>query len=474
VPTLEAGPWERFERDAVAYGQNGVMKITSIRTSGLGDTTYLLAHDGAALIVDPQRDTARFDQALADARVRLTHVLETHLHNDYISGGLHLARARGARLVLPAGAGAAFDHVPAFHNEDLDGGPFTIRPLHTPGHTPEHTSYLVLIDGEPAAVFSGGSLLVGSAGRTDLLGIDRAEQLARMQHASVQRLARLPDHTGLYPTHGEGSFCSTTSAGRSTSTIGQEKVSNPALLYSDAEDFVAGELSALQPYPSYYAFMGPITLIGPEPLPDISIPVMDIGDVPEEAALVDIRPRAVVAQGHISSALLIEMSDRVAVWAGWLLDFDQPVVLIAEFGQDVEDVATQFARIGFDHVLGVVHDLSGWEAANGPLATFDLRTADDLMAAMSSDDPPQILDVRAPGDWEIGHIEGSVHAYTPTLADHVPDGLESDREVWVACATGFRALIGAGYLERAGFRPVVVAEGGVPDVLHRGATRAAD
>ena len=450
------------------------MEITAVRTTGLGDTTFLVAHDGTGVIVDPQRDVDRFEQAASDAGVDISHVLETHVHNDYLSGGRELAGRTGAALVLPAAAGVAFGHVPAFHNEDLNGGPFAIRPIHTPGHTPEHMSYLVLVDDQPIALFSGGSLLVGSAGRPDLLGIERAEQLARLQWISVNRLAELPDEVGLYPTHGKGSFCTSTIAGRATSTIGLEKRSNPVLNYANVEAFVSGELGGLQPYPSYYGHMAPINLMGPDPLPTIDLPEVDSSSLPPDVSLVDIRPRSSVAAGHIPRSVALEMSDRVGVWAGWLLPFDATVVLIAEHGQDVVEVAKQFGRIGFDHVAGVVYDLEPWVAANGPLASFETRTADDLYEALRSDSPPQVLDVRSPGDWEIGSLEGSIFRYTPSLLEGIPADLDPGRDVWIVCTTGFRAMAASTFLEQGGFRPVVVAEGGVADVLHRAASGVGD
>jgi rhodanese-related sulfurtransferase len=442
------------------------MRITAIRTTGLGDATYLLAHEGRGIVVDPQRDVDRFEHAVADAGVRLEYVLETHLHNDYVSGGRQLAARAGAGLVVPAGAGVAFDHVPAFHHEDLDGGPFTVRPIHTPGHTPEHMSYLILIDGEPVAVFSGGSLLVGSAGRTDLLGIERAEQLARLQFGSLQRLASLPDAVGLYPTHGEGSFCSATEAGRATSTIGLEKRTSPVLAHADADAFVAGQLGALQPYPDYYAHMGPINLMGPVAYDPPEVPELDVNALPSPVSLVDIRPRAAFASGHLPGSIGLEESDRVGVWAGWLLPFDATVVLVAERGQDVAEVARQFGRIGFDHVAGVVYDLDAWVEAGGEPASFPTASAAGLAEALAAQEPPQVLDVRSPGDFEIGHIEGSLHAYVPTLRSGLPDGLDPERDVWVVCRSGFRAVAAAAFLEGAGVVPVVVTQGGVPDVLH--------
>ena len=448
------------------------MNITAIRTPGLGDTSYLIGHDGAGVVIDPQRDVDRFERAAAEAGVELTLVLETHLHNDYLSGGRDLAQRSGARLVLPAGAGAAFDHAPAFHNEELDAGSLVLRPLHTPGHTPEHVSYVVLLDEEPVAVFSGGSLVVGSAGRTDLLGADRAEQLARLQYQSVMRLAELPDETGLYPTHGEGSFCTSVAAGRSSSTIGLERRGNPVLHYPHAEAFVEGQLASLEPYPSYYAHMGPINLMGPSPLPPIDLPEVTPAQLDEGVHLVDVRPRVSFAAGHIPGSIGIEMGDRVGVWAGWLLPFDSSVVIVAERGQDVDEVARQFGRIGFDHLAGVLYDVPGWAAVNGRLLSFETRTADELFEALADGDVPQILDVRAPGDWDIGTIEGSILGYTPHLKDGLPAELDPGQDVWIVCATGFRTLAASTYLEEGGFRPVVVTEGGVPDVLHRAALEA--
>jgi glyoxylase-like metal-dependent hydrolase (beta-lactamase superfamily II) len=197
------------------------MEIRALRTPGLGDTSYVMAEHGVGVVVDPQRDIGRFLDAAEGLGVQVHYVLETHLHNDYLSGGRELAKRTGAQLILPAGAGAAFTYVPAFHLEEFGEGRLRLRPLHTPGHTPEHVSYLALVDGEEVAVFSGGSLLVGSAGRTDLLGTKRASQLARLQFQSLQRLSALGDEVQLYPTHGAGSFCSAGPSGPATSTIGK-------------------------------------------------------------------------------------------------------------------------------------------------------------------------------------------------------------------------------------------------------------
>ena len=227
---------DRFCIVCEAVGGRWSLEVISIRTPSLGDSTYVLIADNHAVVVDPQRDIGRFLEIVEQHGVLVSHVLETHMHNDYVSGGRDLARKTGAELILSAATSAAFAFVPAFHREVLEGPDgIVIDPIHTPGHTPSHTSYFVRSDTSDPAVFTGGSLLVGSAGRSDLLGDEFARSLSKLQYGSLQRLATLPDHTGLFPTHGEGSFCSATAAGRTTSTIGAEKAENPLYQFHDAD-----------------------------------------------------------------------------------------------------------------------------------------------------------------------------------------------------------------------------------------------
>ena len=434
------------------------MNITTFVTPGLGDSTYLFEHDGVGILVDPQRDIDRFVEAAAGLDTRF--VLETHLHNDYVSGGRFVAAATGAELVLPASSGAAFDHRAAFHMEDLDGGSFAVRPIHTPGHTPEHVSYLVLVDGEAVALFSGGSLLVESAGRSDLLGMARAESLAKLQYGSVSRLSQLPDHVGLYPTHGAGSFCTSSVAETAASTIGAEKRSNPVLAHPTAASFVQEALTGLQPYPDYYAHMGPINLAGPEPMPVISAPLIAIDHVPDGAHIIDIRPQADYAAGHLPGSYGLEFEDQMGVWAGWLVPFNDPIVLVANTNQDTTAATVQLARIGYDRVVGVVTDLGDRD----DLSTYRLASIADLRSELHGASP-QVLDVRAPGDWDASTIPGSFLRYVPDLRTQLPEGLDPDQPVWVICGGGYRSQMAVRYLEAGGFEPIVVTGGGVAEVL---------
>ena len=225
--------------------------------------------------------------------------------------------------------------------EDIESDAFDIRPIHTPGHTPEHTSYLVLIDGEPVAVFSGGSLLVGSAGRSDLAGPARADTLARLQYQSVNRLATLPDDVKLFPTHGQGSFCTSSGTGKETSTIGEERESNPVLAYPDEDSFVDSQLSGLVPYPTYYQHMGPANLYGRDPLiiPDLpTLSAEEIAGLDPDVWLVDTRPRQDFAEGHLPGSIAIEMRHDLGIWVGWVLPFNAPIVLVMSPDQDLDDL----------------------------------------------------------------------------------------------------------------------------------------
>lgn len=434
------------------------MHIETIRTEGLGDSTHILIHEGIAVVVDPQRDLDRFERVLNDEDADLRMVIETHLHNDYVSGGLAMSRQTGAELLMPAGAAPVFRHRPAFHHEDVDLGSLLIRPIHTPGHTPEHTSYLVVFEGRERAVFSGGCLLVGSAGRTDLLGEERAESLARLQYGSVFRLADLPDQVDLFPTHGAGSFCTTSGAGDVTSTIGAEKKTNPVLLFEDEDAFVKGQLSNLVPYPAYYRHMGPLNVRGVDEA-DLSVP--EIETIPQDVTVVDARPMERYAAGHLPGALGIELRDSFGTWVGWLTEHNTPLVLVMDPDQDTEEAVRQLARIGYDDVRGIARHPAGE-------STVSFDVADVRQFAEAARSGAQILDVRAPNEWaEDGSIEGSILSYVPDVARETPSGLREDEPVWVLCGSGYRATMAAGILQDRGFDPVVLIERGATDVLHQ-------
>ncbi|MCC7106345.1 MAG: MBL fold metallo-hydrolase, partial [Chloroflexi bacterium] len=289
-----------------------------------------------------------------------------------------------------------------------------------------------------------------------------------LQYGSVQRLAALPDEVGLYPTHGEGSFCAASGAGRSVSTIGLEKRENPVLAYSDAGSFADGQVAGLGPYPRYYAQMGPINTLGPPPLPAREVPELAPDQVVALGAdtwVVDGRSRQAFAAAHVPGALGVELADDFGTWVGWLLPFSAPLALVLDRDQDVDEAVVQLGRIGFERVAGVLRGMDIWTSQGRQTASFETVGLAAFVDAVRAGDAQQVLDVRTPAEWQTGHLDGALHRFVADLVTTPPLELRSDETVWLACASGFRAAIAASLLQRAGYRPVPLASGGVPDVL---------
>lgn len=431
------------------------LEVTAIPTPGLGDTSYVVRRGSTAVVIDPQRDIDRFIAGIDGARLAAT--FDTHVHNDYISGAKLLTEASGGDLVLPAASGVTYAFRPAFHLEAMDFGDLVVEPIHTPGHTPEHTSYLVIVEGTPVAVFTGGSMLVGSAGRTDLLGMDRAEQLGRLQYGSLHRLLELPDDVEVYPTHGGGSFCTSTIATSTSTTIGAERASNPVAGHETPESYVAQEIASLQPYPSYYPFMAPINVAGPEPIEKPSVSLLDdeqLAALDETIHIIDTRPRALVAAGHVPGSWTIELTEDFGTWAGWMVPFGEPIALILDSEDLIEEALVDLARIGYENIVGVKVGLDDWMSAGRPVATHRVMTAREFIE--EDDGSFQVLDVRAPNEWDDMVLDDSIFIYVPDLKDGAPDGLDRSRPVYIGCTTGHRAGIAAAMLHREGYDPVVI------------------
>ena len=430
--------------------------VVTIETAGLGDRSYLV-HDGEhAAVIDPQRDIDRVLAAAGAAAVRITHVLETHIHNDYVTGGLALARGVGADYVVAAAEDVSFGRVPAGDGDRFRSGRLTLTAMATPGHTPGHLSYVLRAgEGAPVAVFTGGSLLYGAVGRTDLIGPDQTVALTRAQYRSVRRLAGdLPDPVAVYPTHGFGSFCSATPASGTSSTIGAERVSNIALT-SDEEGFVKELLAGLGAYPRYYQHMGPANRRGPA-APDLTSP-RTAGPAELRRRIgagewvVDLRQRRAFAGLHLTGSISVESGDPFATYLGWTMAWGTPLTLIGDSAGQVARAQRELARIGIAPAAaatGTVEQLAG-----GRLSGYQVSDFAGLAASWSRAGRV-VLDVRRPDEWRAGHLAGAVHVPFWELerrSGEVPAG-----EVWVHCASGFRASIAASLLDRAGRRVVHV------------------
>lgn len=425
------------------------MQVTTISTAALGDRSYVVSQDGAAVVVDPQRDIDRILAAVPDG-ARVVYVLETHVHNDYISGGLELARRTGAEYVIAAADEVAFDRTGVHDGEVLAAGPLRITPMHTPGHTPQHLSYLIGDGDGPGAAFTGGSLLFGTVGRTDLIGAERTEELTRAQYRSARGLtATLPAATTVHPTHGFGSFCASAggASAAAESTIGRQRDENLACTTADEEAFVRKLLGGLTAYPRYYAQMAPINRAGPAPL-DLSPPpemaVTQLGKrVTAGAWVVDVRQRRVFAGAHLAGTVNVELGDSLPTYLGWVLPWGTPVVLAGDHAGDVGEAQRMLARIGIDHPQARVVGVSAAAEASASYAVTDFGG----LARVKAQRQLAVLDVRRDDEWRDGHIVGALHVPLPDLEDRL-DELPAE-QLWVHCASGFRAAIAASLLDRA-------------------------
>jgi|HubBroStandDraft_6_1064221.scaffolds.fasta_scaffold135089_1 glyoxylase-like metal-dependent hydrolase (beta-lactamase superfamily II) len=434
------------------------VEVAAIDTPALGDRSYL-AHDGeVAMVVDPQRDIDRV-LALAVARgVRITHVFETHLHNDYVTGGLALALAVGAAYHVSAADEVAFDRVPTSDGDVIEVSPvMRVRVLATPGHTFTHLAYLLEAAGHTHAVFTGGSLLYGSTGRPDLLGRVHAGELARAQFASAHRLAAvLPEDADVYPTHGFGSFCSVSQAGGSSSTIGGERRVNPVLIL-DEERYVSELLAGLDAYPAYYAHMGSANAAGPSGA-DLSPP--NRADAAElsrrlEAGewVVDLRARRAFAAGHVAGTLSFDLDGSFATYLGWLIPWGTPLTLLGQTSEQVAEAQRELVRIGIDRPAGAATGHPDHWAGASALRSYPVADFAEL-EAVRRHRGVVVLDVRRDQEWVQSHISGAVHVplhQLPARLAEVPAG-----EVWVHCETGYRASVAASFLDAAARTVVAV------------------
>jgi hydroxyacylglutathione hydrolase len=432
--------------------------VEVVKTDELGDRSYVV-HDGStAAVIDPQRDIDRIEAILTERGLALALVLETHVHNDYVSGGPELARRSGARYCVNAADPVTVERTGLLDGDRLDCGAIQIIAVATPGHTGTHLAY-VAVDrdrtGDPPAVFTGGSLLFGSVGRTDLVDAARTDELTRSQFHSVRRLASLlPDAAPVFPTHGFGSFCSTGAAVKDPdSTIGAERNRNDALVIDDEEQFVTTLLSNLTAYPAYYAHMGPLNSAG------ASGPDLDYYDEVEPDRLarrladgewiVDLRDRRAYAADHLAGTISIALGSPFATYVGWLVPWGSALTLIGHSVEQIREAQRHLVRIGIDEVSAAAGSLDD-VAPEQPRRSY--RRVDFASAAREMGPDDVLLDVRRDDEHRHGHLDAALHIpLQDLLARHgeLPEAL-----LWVHCASGYRAGIAASVLDRAGRRVV--------------------
>ncbi|MCX7618976.1 MBL fold metallo-hydrolase [Tepidiforma sp.] len=437
------------------------MKTIQFVAEALGDASYLVVSGREAAVIDPQRDIRPFVKAAREHGAEIRYVVETHVHNDYVSGGRELA-ALGAEVVAPAAGRLEFPHRPVADGDVIAVGDAKLLVTAAPGHTYEHLAYLgVTPSGEVRGAFTGGALLMAAAGRTDLLGPDHTEELTRLQWETAQKLRRLvPASADVLPTHGAGSFCSATGTdlGR-CGPMAAELLRNPALASKSYEEFRALHLATEMPIPGYYKYMAPINRKGPKvygepprPRPLSEAVLLGLGG---DTWVIDVRRREDYAAGHLPGSLEIEESTSMLAYVGWLIPFDAPIALVTYDRLQAERVTVDLFRIGYEHVVGYA------PAAELPLsARTETVSAEEIAEALRSGRVP-VLDVRYAQELRDEPVPGA----RPLPFDVLPEwAKEIDGPVLVSCASGQRAAMAASYLERRGVAARPFIAGGAADV----------
>jgi len=447
------------------------MFLETVESKGLAQLSYVIGDETAGMcaVIDPRRDVDAYLEIARLNGVRITHILETHIHADFVSGSRELAARTGAPICTGASGDYGFEVAPLRDGDTLEVGALTLDVLHTPGHTPEHIS--LLAGGgkgakQPWGLFTGDTLFAGEVGRPDLLGEGWGERLARMlYHSLFDRLLELPDGVIVYPGHGEGSPCGGDIGDRKTTAIGYERCHNPKLQAESEDEFVETVLSSLPPPPSYYARLKKVNAAGPEVLGNVpAIAQMDSGAFREEmetpgALVLDTQEINAFAGAHIGGALNIAYRVKeFTIWAGWMLDPGKRVLLVAN-PEDAGPIATELFRIGLDNVAGCLSQgMRSWYEAGLPYSTSGRMSVQELKAAIDSGEDLQVLDARRPDEWDTGRIPTAKHIYVPDIPRRL-DELDRSRPVAVYCASGFRASIGASILLREGFEDMRVVMG---------------
>ncbi len=436
-------------------------RVLPIVDEGLGNSSYLVevAH-GRALVVDPSRDPVPYLRAAEAVGLSIAWVAETHLHADFVSGARELAR-EGARVLAAKEADLQYPHRGLDDGEGVDLGRLWLRAIATPGHTPEHLSFALLDGSEPVGVFTGGALLPGAVARTDLISPEQTEPLARALYRSIrERLLTLPDDTPVYPTHGSGSFCSVSTDGNRTTTIGTEREGNRLLAAPDEDAFVREVLSSFGSYPRYFLRLREVNRRGPrvygsqlatlpDRAPDEVRSLVDAG-----AELIDVRRVDRFAAGHVPGTLSIELRPAFASWLGWLVPEDRPLVFVLDRDQDRDELVRLCLKIGYEDLAGeLAGGMTAWRAAG----------LDESSIALARDAPSDrpILDVRQRSEFASGHLPGALHVELgslPSAVGDIPAG-----PLATMCGHGQRAMTAASVLERAGRRDITVVSSGASD-----------
>jgi glyoxylase-like metal-dependent hydrolase (beta-lactamase superfamily II)/rhodanese-related sulfurtransferase len=436
----------------------------------LAHASYMVASEGVAAIIDPQRDVDIYVNAAAAAGCRIEHIIETHLHADFVSGHRELAGRTGARIYLGAGSGAEFPHVAVTDGDEIQLGACRLRFLQTPGHTLESVC-IVMTDlgqpGRPETVFTGDTLFIGDVGRPDLSPTHTVQELAGLLYRSLhEKLLTLPDDTEVLPAHGAGSLCGRQMSAESSSTIGRQRRSNYALLARTSDEFVQLLTENLPARPEYFAREVDLNRRGAAPLSELPplsplTPVEVLNLQKEGAVVVDTRPTMEFAVAHVPRSVHIALTGQYASWAARILGLDTRLIIVGEDPEHVRESQVRLARVGVENVSGYLADgVAGWIRSGLDLEYIPQITAHDLVELQEQEQGRiAVLDVREPGEVSGGAIEGSIRIPLGQLQSRLGE-LDRSRLLVVHCKSGYRSSIATSVLRRAGFHDIANLVGG--------------
>ncbi len=446
------------------------MIVHQFFVKGIAHSSYLIGGDETCAIVDPRRDVQVYIAAAREQGLRITHILETHLHADFISGHMDLARMTGARIYAPRSARCRFDHKPLAEGDTFRLEHMRFSVLETPGHTPEHISYVVTDTSrgkEPAAVFCGDTLFVGDVGRPDLFP-DMSDELAsRLYDSLYGKLLDLPDFCEVYPAHAAGSLCGRAIAAKRTSTIGYERRYNPALQIWDRKKFIKSLTTDMPAAPDHFARCSEINRRGPAVVADL--PPLEAWEPEvfarkakaENAFVLDIRSFESFGGRHIPGSVALDTGGNFSTFAGWVLPPQDDILLVAEDRAQAEESAVCLRRVGIDRLKGFLDGgISAWLKAGLPSDGVTQVSVHDLRGMVKRREKMTLVDVRSAGEYANGHIEGAVNIPSPDLRTKYR-GLKKDRPILLICGTGYRSSLGASLLKRRGFKDVRNVAGGM-------------
>jgi len=449
---------------------------------GLAIASYMVGDEKTkeVVVIDPTRDVDPYVDTAKAEGLHITHVLETHVHADYVSGSAELkARLGGKPQVVCSGMGGGewtppYADVVAKDGDEVKLGGIRLRAMHTPGHTPEHVAWVLYDDSRskdtPWLAFTGDFVFVGDVGRPDLLGSEQQKELAhRLYHSVFQRLPSLPDFTEIFPGHGAGSLCGKAIGSRRSSTLGFERRFNPSLQSADEAQWTQNLLKDMPLAPPYFRRMKQVNSKGPAILGhefpgQKRFTAKEIhARLCEHCLVVDVRPKEAFAAAHVPGSINIPLGPNLPSWAGWVLPYDKHLAIVAGSPSEVPEVVTHLLRVGLDDIPGYMEDgIEGWENHGFPLSKLETISAQELAMRMKSGgaERPLVLDVRTSGEWNGGHIDGAMHVHGGVLKDRLAD-IPKDRPVAVICGTGYRGSIAASFLKSHGYEQVANVLGGM-------------